>query len=459
MGKTKNRNQTVETTPVEVNWKLDKRGKLTVSCNGRMPDYSGGKNLLPPWYEVKDQIVSVCLEEGVTEVGGSAFEGCRKLKRVTLPWSLRRLHHDCFKNCTSLKQMATVKEAEYRFSGEGFSLKAVNQRAAAEMKAQKTQEIVFGMNTFYAVPWAMEQWGDFYVKKDVLYTCFSNRPDLRIPEGVRSVQSFALMDADVKTLVLPQTLVRLEPFALANTQIEELIIPKGTESIGEYAFADSSVKKILFDNQKSPVIQDGLVSNQALARTIFPERMVRGKYLPEAYKVDLGSNHKIYDMYKKLQIKEKKITHPLHEDVKAVFGVTSLQAENSIYRRIQRGSAIFKVRYDEKQKRVLDVSSWHFDFWGWYTYEAHVAEPYYDEGRLELKSTALWYFSDKKPLKKEFFIGSVLEEWDGEEQIRRRPGNECEEWFWAAGYYGNLRTPEKDLLQRWLKVHPEYTIE
>ena len=82
-------------------WIISDEGTLTVSGKGRMPDYSG--SALAPWYDYKEQIQAVVIEEGVLSIGAYAFFDCENLAEVQLPGSLKQLGKDCFVGCDSLK--------------------------------------------------------------------------------------------------------------------------------------------------------------------------------------------------------------------------------------------------------------------------------------------------------------------------------------------------------------------
>ena len=82
-------------------WLLSDEGVLTVSGKGRMPDYSG--SALAPWYDYRDQITALEVEEGVTSIGSYAFFDCTGLTSVSFPESLTKLGRSCFSGCDSLE--------------------------------------------------------------------------------------------------------------------------------------------------------------------------------------------------------------------------------------------------------------------------------------------------------------------------------------------------------------------
>lgn len=82
-------------------WLLSDEGVLTVSGKGRMPDYSG--SALAPWYDYRNQITALEVEDGVTSIGSYAFFDCTGLTSVSLPESLTKLGRSCFSGCDSLE--------------------------------------------------------------------------------------------------------------------------------------------------------------------------------------------------------------------------------------------------------------------------------------------------------------------------------------------------------------------
>jgi len=82
-------------------WLLSDEGVLTVSGKGRMPDYSG--SALAPWYDYRNQITALEVEEGATSIGSYAFFDCTGLTSVSLPESLTKLGRSCFSGCDSLE--------------------------------------------------------------------------------------------------------------------------------------------------------------------------------------------------------------------------------------------------------------------------------------------------------------------------------------------------------------------
>lgn len=84
-------------------WQLDaSTGVLTVSGSGAMTDYDYSSNY-SPIYEVKDSVVSVVIEDGVTSIGAAVFYECANLEDVTIPDSVTSIGNYAFRSCSSLE--------------------------------------------------------------------------------------------------------------------------------------------------------------------------------------------------------------------------------------------------------------------------------------------------------------------------------------------------------------------
>ncbi|MGN0208450.1 MAG: leucine-rich repeat protein, partial [Paludibacteraceae bacterium] len=82
-------------------WSYDTDTKaLTIEGSGAMTDYDYWGN--QPWAQVKGDILSVSLPEGLTSIGNYAFYLCSSLTSITLPNSVTSIGYKAFDNCSSL---------------------------------------------------------------------------------------------------------------------------------------------------------------------------------------------------------------------------------------------------------------------------------------------------------------------------------------------------------------------
>lgn len=87
----------------DVNWNLS-NGILTITGNGAMNNYYDGN--FAPWFETRDKIINIVIEEGITNIGNTAFYDCNNLKNVKLPDSVTTIGEYAFLQCEKLE---TVK--------------------------------------------------------------------------------------------------------------------------------------------------------------------------------------------------------------------------------------------------------------------------------------------------------------------------------------------------------------
>ena len=75
---------------------------------GAMPNYQLYSSIQPnyyqytPWYQSRDTIQTITIEEGITRIGENAFRGCKGLTEVTIPSSVTSIEYSAFYNCTGL---------------------------------------------------------------------------------------------------------------------------------------------------------------------------------------------------------------------------------------------------------------------------------------------------------------------------------------------------------------------
>ena len=80
----------------EITSTLSDDGTLTISGTGDMPDY---KQYNTPWFDDREKIKKVVIEDGVTSIGENAFFYCPALTSITIPNSVTSIGECTFKGC------------------------------------------------------------------------------------------------------------------------------------------------------------------------------------------------------------------------------------------------------------------------------------------------------------------------------------------------------------------------
>lgn len=240
-----------------VNWVLDDEGTLIITGSGDMEDY--GDWIYVPWYEYRETIKTVVLNEGVTSIGGYAFYGLSALTGITVAETVEKIGDAAFYGCASISEIPLPETLE-SIGDEAFYGCA---KLAGELVLPETLTYI-GDGAFkncrklvgsVTVPAGVEELGDgvFYgctglneivleegitsIGDDAFNGC-SGLTDVRIPDSVVSIGDGAFSGCvDLLSVTLPETLESLGKGAFYGCfSLEEIQIPAGITAIGDETF-------------------------------------------------------------------------------------------------------------------------------------------------------------------------------------------------------------------------------
>lgn len=89
----------------EAFWELTD-GTLTISGAGETDYYYPGYNNFAPWYDQREAITKVVVEDGITGIGDYAFYECVNLKEANIPEGLESIGHNAFGNCWNIASIS-----------------------------------------------------------------------------------------------------------------------------------------------------------------------------------------------------------------------------------------------------------------------------------------------------------------------------------------------------------------
>lgn len=101
-----------------INFVLTSDGILRLFGEGKTNNYNSSK--VAPWFEYKDEINTVIIGEGISELGTQLFRMCSNLKEVKLPDSLEVIGGNVFIQCTSLNNI-TIPNNVVSIGGYAFA--------------------------------------------------------------------------------------------------------------------------------------------------------------------------------------------------------------------------------------------------------------------------------------------------------------------------------------------------
>lgn len=204
---------------------------------------------------------NVVIPEGITDIQEAAFIDCANLKSVVFPKSLKRIESMAFlsENPLSIFIPAGVQEIGVNaFFGAGVSDIEVDSENAIyhssdgcliETKS-KTLMICCDYNKI-PTDGTVEIIGSCAFGK-ILELPDASASSLVIPNGIKVIQDSAFWFANIKKVVLPDTLSIIGANAFMDChELESITIPAGVKKIGDSAFDDDwklrSVKVLSID--------------------------------------------------------------------------------------------------------------------------------------------------------------------------------------------------------------------
>ena len=233
-------------------WKLYEDGELVIynmlgTNMGLMLDFLNS-GTMAPWYEYRDQVKYVTIDEGVKNIGAGAFNGCDSIVSVIIPNSVNEIGDAAFYGCEKLEEISipdSVTELGYAVFAECDNLKRIKLPSNLNK---------IGDATFYNCANLTEVDIPDGVT-DIGYAAFgrcSNLAKADLPSNLRTVGEAAFAECIKLTEInLPDKLTSVGNMAFATTAIKNISIPKNLSSIGQYAFITMAIEGFSVSEQNN----------------------------------------------------------------------------------------------------------------------------------------------------------------------------------------------------------------
>lgn len=215
--------------------RLERSSKvLTVSGKGRMGEYSNYRR--PVWYNLRDSISSVVIEEGVTGIGSYSFYGLTSLKSVSLPETLETVGDFAFAGCVNLESIVFPESVTYigRYAVSGCTY--LNSAVLPEKLSSLSEGVLYKASylTFVKLPESCP------VIEDRAIQGAPRLEAVELPEDLEYIGDYALDGASkITSISLPESLKYIGDYALTCIGGTEIVIPPSVEHIGYNAFRSS----------------------------------------------------------------------------------------------------------------------------------------------------------------------------------------------------------------------------
>ena len=262
-------------------WTLDAAGTLTVSGTGAMKDYhyEGA-----PWYQSRDSIQAVVIENGVTTIGERAFNDCSSLTSITIPEGVTTIGEYAFSGCSSLTSITIpegVTAIGYRaFSGcsrlTDVSITDLDAWCRIDFADYSANPMYYAKNirldgqkiVSVTVPEGVTE-----VKAYTFYG-FQNLIQVTLPEGVTTIGEDAFSGcSSLSSITLPKSVTAIGGSAFWGcSSLSSITIPEGVTTIGKAAFLSCSSLSSITIPESVTAIGSGAFSDcSSLSSSIIPE--------------------------------------------------------------------------------------------------------------------------------------------------------------------------------------------
>ena len=160
-------------------------------------------------------LISVTIPESVTTIGEYAFSDCTGLTVITIPEGVVTIRYDAFKGCTGLTSI-TIPESVTLI--DDWTFQDCTGLVSAELPSAMTS-----------------------IGKGIFLRC-SGLVSIDIPEGVTSIGENAFLGcASLTEIILPEGLTTLGPKVFKDCSgLESIEIPEGVTTIGYDAFSGAT---------------------------------------------------------------------------------------------------------------------------------------------------------------------------------------------------------------------------
>ena len=239
------------TIHAEMTWNLSDDGTLTISGTD-MPNYNSPSNV--PWFNQRNNIRKVVIENGVTNIGSSAFQYCSNITSITIPKSVIEIGDFSFSGCTNLSSI-TIPSYVTNIGQDAFE--KCSSLTSVTIPNSVTS---IGQGAFSGCSGLISVNIPDLVKSIETYTFYqcSSLTSITIGNSVTTIESFAFYGCyEIKELyswnTTPPTVLYNTVFNGMNTLHTKVFVPEGAAEAYKYASGWKNFLNIL-EMTYSPVL-------------------------------------------------------------------------------------------------------------------------------------------------------------------------------------------------------------
>ena len=222
-------------------WELSDEGVLTISGSGAISD-TGEHDM--PWKDLRNDITSIVIDEGITRIGNWVFHSCTEAISVSLPSTLKEIGEQSFRSCSKITQVMLPSGLESIGGGAFYYCDSL---------------------TSLTIPGGVENFTDAFGS--------SGLRTLVLEEGIDSVDDYAFNGCHyLKNVTLPSTVKRIGKYAFSNcSSLANLDIPADVTELGEAALSYTALSEFEFPEGVNSV-EPYVLSGTDITSIVIPDR-------------------------------------------------------------------------------------------------------------------------------------------------------------------------------------------
>lgn len=219
---------------------------------GEMPDYARAANQenSVPWYSYLGKISNVILNDGVKNIGASAFYKAKQLTSITYQGNTNvplKLGIAAIGGCSSLINITGLdchRDAESGLIFDGLNSKEKVIGFSGEVESVEIPDSVttIGLSAFNGCTTLKSiNLGKVQVIEDNAFNSCLNLTTITFPNTLRTIGDWAFGGGiGLTVLELPEGITSIGTGAFGSSNLEEIILPNSIENIGNECFAYST---------------------------------------------------------------------------------------------------------------------------------------------------------------------------------------------------------------------------
>lgn len=256
-------------------WAYTGTGELIIRGSGRMKGWiidektgTWSADNIPEWESIAKDVRVITVEDGVTDIGNSAFAGFTSVQSVSLPESLMAIGSNAFMGCTTLRGINIPVSVSILGDGafkDCSALINVNLNSAVTQIGQYTFSGCKSLAAI-ALPVNLTSIGNYAFADCETISQFT------LPPTLTSIGDYCFKNCfSLKSLLLPYGVKSIPKGAFAGSGLETFDIPSSVGSVGEGAFSGcSALKSVNIPNSVTVIGQGAFGGCTSLAAVILP---------------------------------------------------------------------------------------------------------------------------------------------------------------------------------------------